>query len=217
MLGQSGPTNTFNMRHLLLATLILTAAGAAQAQELRLSGGYNGSNIAERGEEKWVGKAGYQFGADILLGSKWFVKGGAHFMVRNINYSVATIDDQGNPTEKVEEFRYTSQFLRVPIHAGFRFIDPADEPVVNAYVMAGPMALFRLNTKFEEDAVDVQTNPAHWFIGAGAGVQFGPVFIEGGYDVALTNEFKNITLFDTNPKVNQIYALIGLRLKLASD
>ena len=43
------------------------------------------------------------------------------------------------------------------------------------------------------------------------------MFIEGGYDVALTNEFKNITLFDTNPKVNQIYALIGLRLKLASD
>ena len=43
------------------------------------------------------------------------------------------------------------------------------------------------------------------------------MFIEGGYDVALTNEFKNITTFGTNPKVNQIYALIGLRLKLASD
>ncbi|MEO8068415.1 MAG: outer membrane beta-barrel protein [Flavobacteriales bacterium] len=201
----------------LLSSILLAATVGAAAQELRISGGYNGSNISEAGKEKWVGKAGYQFGADLLLGSRWFVKGGAHFMVRNISYSVATIDDQGNPTENVNEFRYTSQFLRVPIHGGFRFIDPKDEPVVNAYIMAGPTAQFRLNTKFEEDAVHVDTNPAHWYIGAGAGLQFGPVFIEGGYDVALTNEFKGVNTFNTNPKVNQIYALIGVRLKLAQD
>lgn len=200
----------------LFSTILLAAALGAAGQELRVSGGYNGSNISETGKEKWVGKAGYQFGAELLLGNRWFVKGGAHFMVRNIGYSVAGVDDQGNPTDNVTEFRYTSQFLRVPIHGGFRFIDPKDEPVVNAYLMAGPTALFKLKAEFEEDAVDVDTNPAHWFIGAGAGLQFGPVFVEGGYDMAMNNVFRGSN-FNTNPKVNQIYALIGVRLKLAED
>ncbi|MFZ1686478.1 MAG: outer membrane beta-barrel protein [Flavobacteriales bacterium] len=199
-----------------ILTFLLAVGVSASAQELRLSGGYNGSNINEVGDEKWVGRAGYQFGADLLLGKRWIVKGGAHFMVRNINYSVATIDDQGNPTENVTEFRYTSQFLKVPIHAGFRFIDPEDEPVVNAYIIGGPTALFKLKADLDNDAIDVNTAPVHWYLGAGAGIQFGPVFVEGGYDVAMNNVFEGDN-FNTNPKVNQVYALVGVRLKLADD
>ncbi len=216
IVGTTSTTNIKIMRTLLLSALLLTTGAGAIAQELRLSGGYNGSNVSEAGDERWKGQAGYQFGADVLLGTRWFVKGGAHFMVRNINYSVAAIDDQGNPTENVNEFRYTSQYLRVPIHAGLRLLDPADDPLLNIYIMAGPTALFLLKSDLDNDAITVKTNPAQWYVGAGGGLQFGAVFIEGGYDVAMTNVFKGNS-FNTNPKVNQVYALVGVRLKLASD
>lgn len=36
----------------------------SSAQEIRLYGGYNGSNVSKAGTEQWVGRAGYQFGAD---------------------------------------------------------------------------------------------------------------------------------------------------------
>ncbi|QQR88046.1 MAG: outer membrane beta-barrel protein [Flavobacteriales bacterium] len=200
-------------RSILTIGALCFACGAS-AQELRLSGGYNGSNVREAGEHRWVGRAGYQFGADILLGNTWFARAGAHLMVRNLNYALLTTDTNGVSVEGNTGFRYTSRSLRVPLHVGRFILDQRDDPTVNAYAFAGPTALFNLNARLEQDEFEVETAPVQWSIGFGGGAQYRFVFVEAGYDVAMSNIFEGDAL-STDPRVNQVYAVAGVRLKLA--
>lgn len=206
------------MKHMqllpLTAVLVCAAVTSTTAQEFRLGGGYTGSNVREAGEEHWVGRAGYQFGADLVLGRQWFVKPGIYLQVRNLNYSIAGVDENGTPTGNDVEFRYTNRALRVPLMLGRRLLDPADDPAFNIYVMGGPTALFNLNADLDNDELDVETNPAQWYIGFGGGAEISFIYLEAGYDVAMSNVFKGDD-FDTNPKVNNLYISAGVRLHLA--
>ncbi len=199
---------------LLLPIALGAVAIASNAQEFRFSGGYNGSNVREAGEEQWVGRAGYQFGADLLLGSKWFLRPGVHFQVRNLNYTLADVDADGEPIGTETEFRYTSRSLRVPLSVGVHLLDPDNDPPVNVYLLGGPTALFNLNADLDNDQLDVETSATQWYFGFGGGAELGFLFVEGGYDVAMTDVF-NGDAFNTNPKVNQLYAVAGVRLQLA--
>lgn len=186
----------------------------ASAQEIRLYGGYNASNVAKAGTEKWVGRSGYQFGADLIIGSRWFLKPGVEFMVRNLNYSLAGTAADGTTILPETKFEYTSRSLRVPVMLGLHLIDPADDPAVNVYLMGGPSALMNLNAKLNNDALTVKTNSTQWYVGFGGGLELGFLFAEVGYDVAMSNVFKGND-FKTNPKVNFLHANAGIRLKLA--
>ncbi|MCC7502217.1 MAG: PorT family protein [Flavobacteriales bacterium] len=198
----------------VIALLASAMFSNLQAQELRLSGGYNGSNVSEAGPEMWVGRAGYQFGADVQLGGRWFVQPGIHFQVRNLNYTLAGTDTNGNLTGANTEFKYTDRSLRVPIMAGLNLMDPAKDPAFNVYLLGGPTALFMLKADLDYDALDVQTSKSQWYIGFGGGASFSFLFVEGGYDVAMSDVFSG-SGFQTNPKVNQFRVLAGLRFRLA--
>lgn len=204
------------MNHLRTLSVALLASGALtlHAQEFRLGGGYNGSNVSKAGTEQWVGKAGYQFGADLLLGGSWFVKPGVHLLVRNLNYSLVGVGPDGTPNGTDVDFRYTSRSLRVPLLVGRRLLDPSDDPAFNIYVVGGPTALFNLNADLDNDALTVETQAAQWYLGFGGGLELGFLFVEAGYDVAMSNVF-NGDDFSTNPKVNNVYAAAGVRLRLA--
>ncbi len=195
------------MRKLLPLSLLLVALPCT-AQEFRLSGGYNGSNVAEAGRERWSGRAGYQFGADLVLGRQWFLKPGVHLLVRNLNYTYSGLADV-----PAQEYRYTSRSLSVPLMLGVHLMDPADDPAVNIYALGGPTALFNLDADLDNDALNVETSAAQWYLGFGAGLSLGFLFVEGGYNVAMSNVFEGAT-FDTNPRVNNAYAIAGLRLRL---
>lgn len=200
---------------LMLAVIGLALASSrCPAQEVRLYGGYNGSNVAKSGVEDWQGQAGYQFGADLLLGSKWFVKPGIELLVRNLDYSFTQTSADGSTTLPAQEFRYTSRSLRVPVMLGLHLIDPDNDPAVNIYLMGGPSAMMNLNADLDNDALDVETNNTQWYVGFGGGLELGFLFVEAGYDVAMSNVFKGST-FDTNPKVNFLHVNAGVRLRLA--
>lgn len=202
---------------LLCAAVIGSASlTSLQAQELRLGGGYTGSNVRETGNEKWVGRAGYQLGVDLLIGQRVFVKPGLHLQVRNLNYTLADVDGNGDPTLSTTEFRYTSRALRVPILAGIRLMDPVDEPDFNVYVMAGPTALIGISADLDNSSLSVRTRSTQWYLGAGLGFEYRFLFLEGGYDVAMTNVFDGDGI-NTNPKVNNIYLAAGLRFVLKSN
>jgi len=202
---------------LLSLTLSIAVLSTVSAQEIRLGGGYNGSNVNKAGTDRWTGRAGYQFGADVMLGNRFFVKPGIHFMVRNMNYTV--VDTSTSPVANNVEFRYTDRWLVVPVHVGVHLLDPADDHTVNAYIQAGPTALFKLNADLNSPNSTVTVNPAQWYFGGGAGIEISFVFIEAGYNVAMNKLFKDNDSFrdrfDTNPKVNQLYVTAGVRLKLA--
>lgn len=204
------------MTHLrLLSTLCglcLTLLGTAQ--EIRFLGGYSGSQVREAGDEAWVGRAGWSIGADVLLGRRVFLRSGVHFHVRNLNYTVAGTTPDGTVLGNDVEFRYTSRSLRIPAHLGLRLISPDDDPVINFYIFGGPTAMLALSADLDNDELEVETRPAQWSIGFGGGLELGPLFAEVGYDVAMSNVFKG-QAFRTNPEVNHIQALAGVRLRLA--
>lgn len=205
------------MKHLRYATvLLLLCCGTftLHAQEFRLGAGYNGSNVRSAGTERWIGRGGYQFGADLLLGNLWFVKPGVHLLVRNLNYTLVGIGPDGIPTGTDVDFRYTSRSLRVPLLVGRHLLDPSDDPAFNVYVLGGPTALFNLSADLDNDALNVETQAAQWYLGFGGGVEVSFLFVEAGYDVAMSNVFKG-DRFSTNPKVNNVYASAGVRLRLA--
>ena len=198
----------------LPAVLLLACCTLANAQEIRIGAGYNGNNVREAGQEQWVGRAGYHAGVDLMLGSLWFIRPGAHIQVRNLNYTLAGLDAQGQPLGTDVEFRYTDRSLRVPLMVGRRLLDADDEPGVNLYVLGGPTALFNLNADLNNDRLDVETTGTQWYIGAGAGLELGFLFVEGGYHVAMSNVFEG-QRFTTNPRVNQANLSAGIRLRLA--
>jgi hypothetical protein len=211
-----GPTNSYMQRYytLLCAALIGSASWSTlQAQELRLGGGYTGSNVREAGTEKWAGRAGYQLGVDVLIGQRVFVKPGLHLQVRNLNYTLVDVDANGGTTVTSTEFRYTSRSLRVPVLLGLRLMDPADEHDFNVYVLAGPTALIGISADLDNSSLSVTTRSTQWYLGAGLGFEYKFLFLEGGYDVAMTNVFKGDGI-NTNPKVNNIYLAAGLRFLL---
>jgi hypothetical protein len=199
---------------LALAALIANGAFATlHAQELRFGGGYSGSNIRETGDEKWVGRAGYQFGIDVLIGERVFVKPGVHLQVRNLRYTVLGLGPNGSPDGTSSEFKYTSRALRIPVLLGARLLEPNDENGFNAFVMGGPTALIGLNTDSDDNSFNVTTRGTQWYLGAGLGLEYKFIFLEGGYDVAMSNVFKGDGI-NTNPKVNNLYVAAGVRLGL---
>lgn len=202
------PRNLLALGGLILFPLV------SSAQEIRFYGGYNGSNVAKAGTENWVGRAGYQFGADVLIGKRFFVKPGIGFLVRNLNYTLVAEDPDVSATVAGTEFEYTSRSLRVPVMVGFHLIDPENDPSLNLYVMGGPSAMMNLNADLNNDALNVETNSTQWYLGFGGGLEVSFLFVEAGYDVAMSNVFKGSD-FDTNPKVNFLQVNAGVRLKLA--
>ena len=196
----------------LLIVPLLLLPFTTQAQELRLSGGYNGSNVREVGDAGWTGRGGYQLGADLLLGGQLFLRTGAHLVVRDLNYSYYPAGENGLPSETPSDFRYTDRSLRVPAQVGLYLLDPDEDPGLNVYAVGGPSLLYVLNTELSNDALDVETRDAQLYLGAGLGVTLGFVFLEGGYDFALNEQ---LSTEPTDARVNLYYLQAGVRLQLA--
>lgn len=201
------------MRHVL--TLMIAASAAltctpSTAQEVHLSAGYNGSNVQKAGEEGWIGRGGYMFGADLKLGQRWFLQPGVHFMVRNLNFTYATAADI-----PAQEFKYTERSLRVPLMLGLNLMDPATDPAINVSLMGGPTALIGLSSQLDQNSLDVQTRGTQWYIGFAGEVSLGFFFVNAGYDLAMSNVFSG-ERFATNPKVNFYHIAAGVRLRLAN-
>jgi len=204
-----------SFKRTIAAMMGIAAISTLQAQELRLGGGYTASNVRESGTENWVGRSGYQLGVDVLLGQRFFVKPGLHLHVRNLNYTVLGVGQDGLPNGERTEYRYTSRSLRVPALLGLRFVDPADESDFNMYLLAGPTALIGINADLDDNSLNITTRSTQWYLGFGLGVEYKFLFLEGGYDVAMSNAFKGDGI-NTNPKVNIVYLAGGLRFVLKS-
>lgn len=196
----------------IASSLIIASAVIATplcAQEFRLSAGYNGTNVQKAGEEGWTGRGGYQFGADVRLGQRWFLEPGLHFMVRNLNFTYATAADI-----PAQNYTYTERSLRVPLMLGFNLLEPAESNGFNASIMGGPTALIGLSSQLDQNSLDVSTRGTQWYIGFAGEVQVSFLFVKAGYDLAMSNVFVGES-FSTNPKANFYHIAAGARLALA--
>lgn len=199
---------------------LLTLFGALctfglSAQEIRLGGGYSGSKVDADGSDNWKGRAGYQYGIELLLGERFFVKPALYMQIRNLDYTTIGLGQDGVPNGVDTETRYTSKALRIPLMGGIRLIDPASGSGkdFNVYVTGGPTALIGLSTKTGENSLSFTTRSTQWYLGFGAGAEYRFLFLDAGYDVGMSNMFKGDGI-NTNPRINNSYITAGLRFVL---
>jgi hypothetical protein len=154
------------MNHIKIIFLLVLFGTASittvRSQEIRLGGGYSGSIVNKTATENWKGRAGYQYGIDILLGQRIFLKPGIYMQIRNLDYTTIGVGEDGVPVGVETETRYTSKALRIPLMAGLRLIEPRDEPGFNMYVTGGPTALVGLSTNQDDNTLSFTTRSTQW-------------------------------------------------------
>lgn len=201
-------------RYIFLALLSLSCSLTLPAQELRLGGGYSGSKVSGNDTENWKGRAGYQYGLEVLAGNRFFVKPAIYVQVRNLDFTVTGLGADGLPNGSTSETRYTSKALRIPLMGGIRLVDPAGEHKrFNLYVTGGPTALIGLSTNTGDNSLNLTTRSTQWYLGFGAGAEYRFLFLDAGYDVGMTNVFKGDGV-NTNPRINNTWITAGLRFLL---
>lgn len=198
----------------LIGLLVTSSFLTLQAQELRLGGGYSGSKVDADGSDNWKGRAGYQYGLEVLLGNRFFLRPGIYMQIRNLDYTTVGLGQDGKPNGITTETRYTSKALRIPLMGGIRLLDPAADPKgFNMYVTGGPTALIGLSTNTGENSLSFTTRSTQWYLGFGIGAEYRFLFLDAGYDVGMSNMFNGDGI-NTNPRINNSYITAGLRFIL---
>ncbi|MGV9013934.1 MAG: outer membrane beta-barrel protein [Flavobacteriales bacterium] len=198
---------------ILASALAISAMATVNAQEIRLGGGYSGSIVDSKASDNVKGRAGYQYGIDVLIGNRFFVKPGIYMQVRNLDYTTQGLGSDGKPNGINTESRIASKALRIPVMAGFRLLDNDNTTDFNLYLTGGPTALIDLSTDVGDNSLSFSTRGTQWYIGFGLGAEYRFLFVDAGYDVAMSNAFTGEGI-NTNPKVNNVYVTAGLRFVL---
>ncbi len=197
------------IRTSLLVALALGSATLATAQiELRPHIGANIQHLTESPDgTEWTGNPGLQIGMHLMIGSQFFVQPGIQYVSSKSDLVVVGTSNS--------DYTLTTNSLRVPVVIGYRFSDPASEPLLNVRLFGGLAANFPLSASFNEDGLeDVDLGPANLAITAGAGLDISIFFIEAGYDVGVSNVFDDED-FEVDAKQNQFQVNAGVRLKFA--
>ena len=165
----------------ILAAVLFSLPAITFGQfEIKALAGTNFASLSKHPTgEDWKAQAGYQFGAGVLIGDKFYVEPGIQF-VRNTRV-VSTAD--------VEELDFAQNFVKIPVYAGYHLLGHESGPVA-LRVFAGPAASIAGKIKKGEDHIskdDIKN--AHFMIDAGIGVDILFLFVELNYEYALTDYF----------------------------
>jgi hypothetical protein len=142
-----------------------------------------GTNFAQLSKHPtdtdWKAKAGYQFGAGVLIGDKFYVEPGVQF-VRN---------SREVTTETADQIDFSQNFIKIPVYAGYHLLGHESGPIA-LRVFAGPAVSVAGKIKKGEDQIskdDIKN--AHFMVDAGLGLDVFLLFLEANYEYALTDYF----------------------------
>ncbi|MCA1751228.1 MAG: outer membrane beta-barrel protein [Cryomorphaceae bacterium] len=201
------------MKHFIFAfTLLFATAGSVFSQvEVRPFAGVNFSDVTETPEgQSSKAKLGAQLGASVMIGNQLYLNPGIAWFSRSTQYSqvgAADIDQ-------------TINGVIIPIHVGYRFVDPTTSPFLNFRIFAGPSLMFLTKTEFSDGALneEVDWQDTQWGAQAGIGIDISMFFIDAGYEWALSNAATNsrgdLGVFN-DIRNNTFFVNVGVRLTLA--
>ena len=172
-------------KYLITFSIALSMATMAYGQfEIKGLGGVNFASLSKHptGTE-WKAQAGYQFGAGVLIGDKFYVEPGIQF-VRNAR--VVT-------TDEVQDVEVAQNFVKIPVYAGYHLLGHESGPLA-LRVFAGPAVSVAGKIKNGEDHITKdEIKNAHFMLDAGIGVDILFLFVEFNYEYALTDYFTDET------------------------
>lgn len=195
-------------KHSIAAIALLFVAATATAQlTLRPYAGINSNTLTEDVEDlvDWKSKVGYQLGADLQIGNKFYVQPGVQmeFVKNTAEFQII------NPTSS----DFSRTHLRIPLMIGYAFGEIDGN--FAARVFTGPNASIVLSAEVEdEDIKDELKNAVFgWNVGFGADISI--LFIDLGYQFGLSEVFENLDIDPENAsKSNAFYANVGLRIRI---
>lgn len=124
---------------------------------------------------EWTSNVGYQIGADLQIGSTFYVQPGINYMETTLNYT------------GVGDVVFTQNRLNIPVVLGFKLFEQ-ENASFGLRVFAGPNMALHLGEDFEEaiqglSADDIKS--AHFSAIAGAGFDISILFVDFLYQYGL--------------------------------
>ena len=186
-------------------TLALTVFGlhtASAQMSLRIFLGANSSTLSDVDSFDFDSKVGYQIGADLQFGSKFYVQPGIQF-----DYIANTVSRSATG----EEAEYKRTNMSIPVMFGYAFGGAESDWGIRLFT--GPNATFNLtdNTEGGSSAEELDLNSTIWGWKAGIGADFLSIFfLDIGYQFGLSEVFEDI---EDSPVNNLFYGNAGIRLR----
>ena len=164
-------------------SMILGLAVTSIAQiEIKGGGGINLAGFSKNLENYTIdGRMGYQFGAGVLIGQKFYVEPGVYWL-RVAQYAVLKDDP-----EQIDNLVALNS-IRIPVHVGYHIIGGKEEKIFALRIFAGPAA--NILTKVTSDLSDVTKDDFKNFtmdIDAGLGIDIWFIFLDAQYSWGVMN------------------------------
>jgi hypothetical protein len=157
----------------------------------------------------WQSEAGYQVGADLLIGNRVYFAPGVHWELIRQNF---------DPTNPIPGFdtQFRSSHIRVPLLLGFRAFSRENGGFFNLRLFTGPDVAFRTSSS-EHAFLGIELNNntyknLSWSWNGGIGVDVLFLFIDVGYKIGLSDYFENS--INNGSRTNIFYANAGFRFGL---
>ena len=123
-------------------------------------------------------KAGYQFGAGVLIGNKFYVEPGIQFVRNSRTF-----------TEGSTDVDFSQNLVKIPVYAGVHVLGAEDKPFA-LRLFAGPAVSIPGKIKDGEDFFDKDNiNKAIWAVDGGVGLDIFFLFIEANYEYSFNDYF----------------------------
>jgi hypothetical protein len=185
-------------------TFLIGLAVVSYAQvEIKGGGGINMAGFSKDLDNYTIdGRIGYQFGAGVLIGEKFYVEPSVYW-ARLAQYAVLKEDP-----EEIENLVALNS-IRVPVHLGYHIIGGKEEKVFALRVFAGPA--FGFLTKVTSDLSDVTKDDFKSFnldIDAGLGIDIWFIFVEAQYSWGMLKVMEE----GSDAKVRGLVANAGFRI-----
>ena len=178
-------------------------AGSAYSQvELKPAVGINVTNVSkdpDTGKKK--GQVGFQAGASVLIGKKFFVEPGVFWVKKSTKFV-----EEGT---SADELNLDMSGIRIPVTIGYHLLGN-EESLAALRIMGGGSAFIVTSVDAEGASKDDFKSPT-WGVFAGAGLDIWILFLDVKYEWSLT-DVSSITDFDIG-KQRSLYANLGVRIK----
>ena len=209
------------MKNFTLAFLFIVlsfSATYAQSFDIRAYAGMNILQLSTDNEKSMIngiahqrnvsGRPGYQFGAAVTFGERFYVQPGIEFATLSTK-----IVNKENTTGKELIDETTLNVFSVPLKFGFRLIDPEKENIFNVRIFGGFAGhhVTSVNHKTKSGAYDniSKDNYTNLIMNAdfGLGVDVFIFYFDAGYQMGLSPVHTN----GDSAKGNSFYTNLGLR------
>ncbi len=189
------------MKQTILALgIILMATISVQAQvTLRPQIGFNASSLtSDLDSLAYNNNVGFQLGADLVFGNKFYVQPGVMFEYLNNPIDPLTGEDQD----------FSRSYVRIPVMVGYNFAGA--EKSFGFRVFTGPNASFRVSSDSDNTDIEESIKGAIFGWNAGLGLDISILFVDLGYQFGLSEVFDD---FDSGARNNLFYANAGIRVR----